>query len=369
MIWLLWLLLAVLAALLILLPLRNQNKPAEDALAFYRDQLQQLERDQASIPEGDYRETRLELERRLLAEGRKHKQKRAGGIKDTNKLIPWVACAATLAGSALLYMALGAPFVPEAPAGSTDQRLEQPVVAGGPTLGEALKQVRQRLAESPEDIEGWRILATTTWAINKYGESAQAYSRLVALQPDVINWRIRQLEAMMAMHHGDIVPAGLLVLDGILRRVPDHPAGQYYRGLSFRQAGDNEKALQVWTALRDRSTPGAPWLEGVEKAINDLAGPAPVSRADIGNKAADVAAMSEEEQAAFIAGMVARLEARLDENPDDADGWLMLARTRFQQGDAKAAKAALVRGMSQVRDQDRDKLASALDKLASGAQF
>ena len=47
-----------------------------------------------------------------------------------------------------------------------------------------------------------------------------------------------------------------------------------------------------------------------------------------------------------LEGLVVHLEQRLKDNPDDTDGWLMLARTRMALGEADRAEDALLNAMS-----------------------
>lgn len=47
-----------------------------------------------------------------------------------------------------------------------------------------------------------------------------------------------------------------------------------------------------------------------------------------------------------LEGLVVHLEHRLKDNPDDTDGWLMLARTRMALGEADRAEDALLNAMS-----------------------
>ncbi|WP_341898121.1 tetratricopeptide repeat protein, partial [Ferrovibrio terrae] len=51
--------------------------------------------------------------------------------------------------------------------------------------------------------------------------------------------------------------------------------------------------------------------------------------------------MSAEDRTAMVRGMVERLAERLKDNPNDAEGWLRLARAREVLGEADAARAAL----------------------------
>lgn len=56
--------------------------------------------------------------------------------------------------------------------------------------------------------------------------------------------------------------------------------------------------------------------------------------------AAAIAAMSEEDRAAMIENMVAGLAARLEEDPTDAEGWRMLARSYLVLGRTKESESA-----------------------------
>ena len=47
-----------------------------------------------------------------------------------------------------------------------------------------------------------------------------------------------------------------------------------------------------------------------------------------------------------LEGLVVHLEQRLKDNPDDTDGWLILARTRMALGEADRAEDALLNAMS-----------------------
>jgi cytochrome c-type biogenesis protein CcmH len=98
------------------------------------------------------------------------------------------------------------------------------------------------------------------------------------------------------------------------------------------------------TALLAETPADAPWREPIQAALAGLGDAAPPS----GPGADDIAAaeeMSPDEQTAMIEGMVSGLAARLEDNPDDAEGWLRLIRSYVVLGKtedaAEAARAAL----------------------------
>ena len=59
-------------------------------------------------------------------------------------------------------------------------------------------------------------------------------------------------------------------LDAVLERAPGSPIALYITGLAAAQSGDNARALQRWTRLRDGFVPGsAEWVK-VDNLINGL---------------------------------------------------------------------------------------------------
>ena len=107
----------------------------------------------------------------------------------------------------------------------------------------------------------------------------------------------------------------------------------------------------MWLALAADTPADAAWRGDLEALIRQAAGmldvepgvlPQRPSLADAptGPTADDVAAaadMSPEERMEMIRGMVEGLAARLEENPDDAQGWRRLARSYAVLGEAEKA--------------------------------
>lgn len=52
----------------------------------------------------------------------------------------------------------------------------------------------------------------------------------------------------------------------------------------------------------------------------------------------------------MIRGMVDGLEAKLDKNPANVDGWIMLIRSRMQLGEPRKAGEALKKGLATFRN-------------------
>ena len=73
--------------------------------------------------------------------------------------------------------------------------------------------------------------------------------------------------------------------------------------------------------------------------------------------------MSDEEREAFMLQMLERLEQRLESNPADPEGWLMLARSKLALGDKSGAIDALQSGILANSGANSSQLQAFLDNL------
>ncbi|WP_262692274.1 c-type cytochrome biogenesis protein CcmI [Kordiimonas aestuarii] len=357
MIWFFLVLLLVTATLILF---RGEGRTAQglDPVAHHKAQLRELDADlsRGAIDETSAKAARVEIERRIL---------RAAHTKPKVTLTRGSVTALVPLGIVLVvipvafYAVAGRPGLPAKPGVVAEGRHAQ-IEEGGPTYEDALTSIRKHLAENPDDAQGWDVLAKSARAIRDYSTAANAFDRLAELQPNEIKWRVHQFEAMLAMAGGRITPAARLVLARVLNENPNHPAAQYYLGLAYEQMGDADKARVTWTTLADRSAPNAPWMGAVRQKLAGLGVKSPELSDD---QMAAVAAMSDEDRAAFIDSMIARLAGRLEDNPDDPEGWMMLARSQLSLGNRDAAIAALERGISLMDVSKSAPLKALLDNL------
>lgn len=356
MIWL-YLALAVLIPLLLLFRSRREAV-VFDPLAHYRAQLAEVEEDESRgiIDAESARAARLEVERRILrvADG-----ERAGTLDGGDSRALMLIAVLLVTGSFALYLLLGRPGLPAKP-GIVATALDQPVQDGGPTYREAIAKLKDHLANNPDDIEGWQVLASSSRSARDFSTAANAFEKLAELEPENTSHRLNQFQAMLMMSGGQISPAARLVLVDFMRAEPDHPAGQYFAGLLMQQNGNEEGAKATWLALAARSDANAPWMPRLRAQLDSLGAGLPKVSQD---QMDAVAAMAPDERAAFIRSMMDRLTARLDASPDDPQGWLMLARSHLSMGDRGAAIASLERGLGLVSESGKPPIQALLDNL------
>jgi len=203
-------------------------------------------------------------------------------------------------------------------------------------------------------------LATTAGAMGEYESTIEAYNRLIALDQTNAEWRVKKYEAFVEMAAGPITPAARLALIDLVEAFPDHPAGQFYLGQVYIQNGDTARATSTWQALLDRSSDDAPWVPQLKAQLARMNNTAPAISSEA---IEDITSLSDQEQRDFIESMVARLEARLRENPSDLAGWERLANAHIALGSEEDAMRILNEALILVDPADQKKVQALIDKF------
>lgn len=149
---------------------------------------------------------------------------------------------AVVAASTALYLYLGTPAA-----------LDPAMVRAPTNLAEARAQLEQKLAESPDDAEGWRLLARAYTAEGNPAEAARAYAEAAKHapgDPDVLT-EAAESRALAAPGHRFDTHA-VEQLEQALAIDPMHQRARWFLGVSLRQAGQHAQAAQTWAPLLDR---------------------------------------------------------------------------------------------------------------------
>ena len=347
---------AVLAVLWPVFRRQQQVGRAPFEVEVYRDQLAEVERDRERglIPPEEAKAARLEIERRLLraaAAGDAVAEAgpgRRGVVLATAILVPMLA--------ATLYGLIGRPDLPDQPLALRQEQPGQAPVP--PDVQQMVAGLEARLAESPDDLEGWLMLARSRAVLGDVPGSAEAFRRARRLAPDDARGVGGLAEALTALAGGTVTPEakGLLIKLGELE--PRDPRSAFYLGWADFQAGQHQAALDRWRGLLAGTPADAPWRPQVVDAIRTAAeqlgidpgvevadAPTLAAPQPTGEDVAAAEAMTPEDQTAMIRGMVERLQARMDADGSDVEGWLRLAQSRTVLGEPERAKATFERAL------------------------
>jgi cytochrome c-type biogenesis protein CcmH len=365
----------VVAGLLVPLLRRPRDTAERSAydLAVYRDQLAEIGRDVArgEIGSEQAATARTEVERRMLAASPADppRNKRASAPRrPAHKAVAIglvIAVPALAVGSYLFLGTPGAPSQPFAERRTTADADTQSI----PALAEMADRLAARLANEPNDLDGWLLLARTYGALGRFAEAARVYTQAIENGFDAAEMHAAQGEALTAAADGTVTPEARQAFAAALERDPAEPRARYYGGLAMAQDGRLREAVTVWSALLREAPPEASWRDFVAGQVRQAAAAlgedpppeavetAPPMAGAPGPSQGDVEAagqMSDEERVAFIRSMVERLAARQEAQPDNLEGWLRLVQAYGVLGEVDRAQAALARAEALVRDLPAD---------------
>lgn len=372
MLWILALLLTAGTLAVMLRPLWQGplagDRRAEHDLAVYREQLKDLDGDVArgTVTVADAAQARLEIERRILRAGGETEQV-AQGMAPKRGLAVALAIAVPLAAGAL-YLRLGNPHVPDQPlayrglpppatgmaaAGNDGAAMPGPAAE----MPQLIERLAARLKADPSDRQGWMLLGRSYLMQERHLEAVAAYGHAVELDPNEPEGQMALGESQVYVAGGVVTPRAQQAFEAALKLEPKHAGARYYLALAKAQAGDFKGAFDQWRALEADSPADAPWMTALRSRVADAAkhlnidaatlpslaqppvgqaaAPPPPAAApsapmqERGPNAAQVAAaaqMSEGDRRQMIQGMVQGLADRLQQNPNDFDGWMRLGR-------------------------------------------
>lgn len=266
--------LLVFAAIIVVLPplLRDAKAPAraERDLAVYRDQLKEIDVDQARglISSAEAEAARIEIKRRILAAGSEAAAARATSA--ASRPFAYALAAGVAVVSLGIYLATGRPGLPSRPYDPANERRAQ-TEAMAAQVDQMVARLEARLKEAPGDAEGWRFLGWSYLQLGRTADAIEALKRAVAL--DAPNATLRSLlgEAMVRAAAGKVTGEALQVFDEALARDAKDPRARFYKGLAAAQAGRDREALEQWTAIIRDGPADAEWLPAIRAQAQELA--------------------------------------------------------------------------------------------------
>jgi cytochrome c-type biogenesis protein CcmH len=299
--------LSMISAIAVLWPMRAGRATldrADQALAIFTDQLSEVDRDEARgvISGEDAEAARTEIKRRMLGANKDRMSEPSDSEKGQGILIASALLVPVLA--ALIYVqigSLGMPSVPFAERQQAQQNDNSELVA---LVGE----LKQRLAEDPNggETRGWELLGTTSMNMGRFDDAVRAFGVVTSREGASSGQFSRYAEALISAENGIVTPEARAAINTAMELDPLNPAASYYGALALEQDG---QILDARKMLLEREAAGE---------------------------------MSEEDRGAFIRSMVARLAERMEDEPENLDGWLQLARAYMVLGETENAREALL---------------------------
>jgi cytochrome c-type biogenesis protein CcmH len=256
-----------------------------------------------------------------------------------------------------------------------------PTESQAPSVDDVITRLEARLKAKPDDAEGWRMLGWSYFQTQRYAEAATALKEATKLDPSHAESFSFLGESLVlaSKTEGRIPWDAQAAFDKALKLDPKDARARYFRAVAMDLAGKHRKAIDAWFALLKDTPADAPYAEDIRAVIKNVGdrykipyeerlaatqfappaagmatnGAQVASGAIPGPSSAEIKAAStlpKGQQEAMIRGMVDGLDAKLKANPGNADGWIMLMRSRMQLGEPAKAAKALEGGLAAFRN-------------------
>lgn len=349
--WVIAALLTLGASLAVLLPLSGTRRQAAadgaHDLEVYRDQLSELDRDAARglIQPAEAEQARAEIARRIL-KADKATRLASGATTSESKAMRTVGMAAVLAVPLVswgIYAATGSPDLPSQPLSA---RLEKNPADS--SVDELLARAEGHLVANPEDGRGWSVLAPIYARLGRYPEAVTAYRNAIRLSGATGALEAGLGESIAGAAGGTITADAQAALSRALELQPGEPKARFLLASALVQEGKIGEAMAGWQAMLAGLPGDSPWRAVVEQALAEgnrrMAAESGKGNGPSQDQIDAASTMSVDDRGAMIEGMVASLDEKLRQNPNDPEGWTRLMRSYQVLGQPDAARDALKRG-------------------------
>jgi cytochrome c-type biogenesis protein CcmH len=197
--------------------------------------------------------------------------------------------------------------------------------------------------ERPDDAQVWSWLGTARAANADLLGAAEAFRRAVELKPDSAgDWESFGV-VLVELDRGRVGEDASRAFRRALELDPATAGARYYLGREALQQGRAEEGLSTWRALAASLDAADPRRAALEQEIAAAERPA-----------ASAPSLDDPDTAARVRGMVEGLAARLEESPDDPQGWARLIRSYRVLGDETRRAEALARARTLFEGRPQD---------------
>lgn len=186
------------------------------------------------------------------------------------------------------YRYIGTPEAITLPVAVPQQSAQtaQPHSSTGENVDKLVAQLQQRMAENPDDPDGWLILGRTLKTMQRYQEALVALSNADRLVPGTPIIMIELAEAkLFASGKPEIDSEMRNLIESALEIDPTQQKGLWLLGIAAAEEGNYALAIETWQKLLDLLEPGSGSATRVSQQIE-------AARANLG-QAVPVAATPE----------------------------------------------------------------------------
>ncbi|WP_077732771.1 c-type cytochrome biogenesis protein CcmI [Methylocaldum sp. 14B] len=137
---------------------------------------------------------------------------------------------------------------------------------------DSIRQLAERLAKQPNDLEGWVLLARSLQATDQPDKAVTAYEFALKLAPEDLDVKALYAQALAETHQGSMAGKPTEIVDEILKKNPDHQTALWMAGIAAAERKDAAKTVEYWERLKKQFGPGSEEAKQIEGYIAQVQG-------------------------------------------------------------------------------------------------
>lgn len=234
-------------------PLRELDRKQQN-VTIARERLDEIAAEYASgeMTSEVYEQVKGELEASLISDVDDQDRDTGQQIqgKGSGKLVLLLLVFLIPLGTIGMYQKLGSPHLLEyAGANAGRETSIEHVAAGAQSIDDLIVKLKARLEKSPDDGEGWYLLARTHMTRQEFAEAQQALQKSLQILGDHPAILTGLADATAMIHSGDLTGKPTEYLERALAMDPDNTTGLWLGGMAAQQAGNFQLAVDRWSRL------------------------------------------------------------------------------------------------------------------------
>lgn len=372
-----WILVVIFAAIITMVVLWFVSRPANlkqerdfidsasSDIEIYKNQLAELDSDlkRGLIDEESAGEARLELSRNILAAEKQIRKNASSRYRSpTLKIVIIIAVLCVPVITIGVYSLLGQPGLESHP--FNDLMLKNPQEL---TPEEKLVRTEALFARNPNDGRLADELATGYLVQGRFQDAVNTYVSALRLNGEAAPRLVGYGMALTGFNGGTINDDAQKSFEKAAKLAPDDFYPRLFIAEALRQAGKTDEAiasLKEYLVHAPKDNVGRPRVEAVIKELQNAKDKMQVSppkevENNGGLKADGETSISgDNDIEGDITAMVKQLAARLEQQPDDLEGWKKLIHSWLVLKETKKALSALKEGQSKLSQDKAKELAS-----------
>ncbi|MCH7627679.1 MAG: tetratricopeptide repeat protein, partial [Proteobacteria bacterium] len=144
-----------------------------------------------------------------------------------------------------------------------------PMESQTPSVDDVIAKLEKRLADNPDDAEGWRMLGWSYFQTERYAEAATALKKATKLDPEnAQTWSFLGEALVLASKEEGRMPGDArAAFDKAIKLDPKDARARYFQAVAMDLGGRHRQAINAWFDLLEDTPADAPYAEDIRSVI------------------------------------------------------------------------------------------------------